>query len=123
MIKEFTCIVCPNSCELRAEKNGSSVTVTGNRCRRGEAFAVSEMTNPVRTVTSTVATSYKNMPVLPCRSRTEIPKDRVFDVINEINKVRIDGPMKRGDVIIPDVLGLGTDIIATADLPEEIING
>ena len=38
-MKEIICIVCPNGCTLNVEKNGEEITVTGNKCKRGEEFA------------------------------------------------------------------------------------
>lgn len=39
--------------------------------------------------------------------------------MREINKVKVDTRVGRGDVIIENVLGLGADIIATSDLLRE----
>ena len=37
MKKQFTCIVCPNGCEIEAEvENGQVISVTGHTCPRGE---------------------------------------------------------------------------------------
>lgn len=114
--RTLTCIICPNSCSLTVTAEGKDFLVEGNRCKRGEAFAISEMTDPVRTVTLTVATAFEDCPVLPCRTSEPVPKDRVFDVIREINKVTVKEKLKRGDVVIKNVLGLGSDVITTADL-------
>ena len=75
----FTCIVCPNSCRLdaRLEAGPEGVIVRGNRCKRGEAFAQAELTNPVRTLTTTVCTVFPWAPVLPVRTDAEIPKDKI----------------------------------------------
>ena len=47
-------------------------------------------------------------------------KDKIFDVMKEINKVVVSKPLDRGDVIIKDVLGLGVDVIATSNLLTQI---
>lgn len=113
----MVCITCPQSCVLTVRKNDDgTVEVTGNRCPRGEAFALSELTAPKRTICSTVATVFPAAPVLPCRVSTDIPKDKIFDVMKEIDKVVVTERIARGDVIIPDVLGTGADVIATSDL-------
>ena len=119
MIRNITCIVCPNSCSLKVSIDGDNITVEGNRCNRGMQFALTEIKNPVRTVTSTVATTFKKHVVLPCRTTKEVPKEKVFEVIEQINKVLVDKPLKRGDIIIENILGLDSDIIATTDLLEE----
>lgn len=115
-MKEFVCIVCPNGCKLTVEGDGENITVSGNKCRRGEKFAVDEMTMPMRTICSTVKTAFGFAPVLPVRVSADIPKDRIFDVMKEINSVTVTEAIGRGDVVIPDVLGLGVDVIAASDV-------
>lgn len=115
-MRELVCIVCPRGCTMRIEEKDGAFAVTGNTCKRGEQFAVSEMTAPKRTICTTVRTVFPGVPVLPVRVSAEIPKDRIFDVMREIKKVCLDRPVDRGEVILPDVLGLGVDVIATSDL-------
>ncbi|MBQ6752599.1 MAG: DUF1667 domain-containing protein [Clostridia bacterium] len=112
----IVCITCPRGCTMNIEKAGSDWTVTGNACRRGRDFAIAEMTDPRRTVCTTVRTTFKSAPALPCRVSADIPKDKMFDVMKEISKVTVSKQLNRGDVIIKDVLGLGVDVIATSDL-------
>ncbi|MDR1629708.1 MAG: DUF1667 domain-containing protein [Oscillospiraceae bacterium] len=116
MEKTMVCIVCPAGCALEVWERGGEITVSGNRCRRGEQFAVRELTNPMRTICSTVKTAFDDVPVLPVRVSCDIPKGRIFDVMAEINKVLVRERVGRGDIIIPNVLGLGADVIATSDL-------
>jgi CxxC motif-containing protein len=120
-MEEMICIVCPNGCALSVSKEGDTVRVTGNQCPRGVKFAVSEITNPTRTVCSTVKTVFEKVPVLPVRVSAEIPKNRIFDVMREINRVVVTEPVGGGDVIIPNVLGLGADVIATSDILKEAL--
>lgn len=118
---DLVCINCPRGCSLHAttDDNGE-ITVEGNFCKRGEAFAKAELTRPMRTICSTVRTTFAEAPVLPCRVSSDIPKDEIFNVMKEINKVVVDKKIKRGDVIISNVLNLGVDVIATSDLLTEI---
>ena len=116
-IRELTCIGCPMGCQLTAVLEDGQVTrVTGNTCPRGREFAVSEMTAPKRTICSTVRTAFPDAPVLPVRVSADIPKDRIFDVMDAIRAVTVTERIARGDVVIPDVLGLGVDVIATSSL-------
>lgn len=118
-MKEFVCIVCPRGCTMTLEGEGKDVKVNGNSCKRGAEFAVSEMTEPKRTICTTVKTAFPDVPVLPVRVSKEIPKDKIFDVMAEINKVTVKKKVKRGEPIIKDVLGLGADIIATSGVLDE----
>lgn len=115
-MKQLVCIVCPNGCTLNIDDSGDEIKVTGGKCKKGSDFAVAELTCPKRTICTTVKTVFKNAPVLPVRVSSDIPKDRIFDVMNEINKITVKDKLKRGDVVIQDVLGLGADIIATSDI-------
>lgn len=120
-MKQLVCIGCPRGCRLTVEENSGEFIVTGNTCPRGKAFAISEMTEPKRTICSTVKTVFPGCPVLPVRVSDDIPKDRIFDVMCEINAVVLTERIGRGDVIIENVLGLGVDVISTSDLLKQNI--
>lgn len=119
-MRELVCIVCPKGCTMKIEEKDGEISVTGNSCKRGASFAVSEMTEPKRTVCTTVRTVFKDAPVIPVRVSAEIPKDRIFDVMREINAVKLSSPVGRNDVIIKNVLGLGADVIATSGVLKEL---
>ncbi|MEA4893854.1 MAG: DUF1667 domain-containing protein [Oscillospiraceae bacterium] len=116
MIKEITCIVCPNGCVLRAEENSGEVTVTGNKCPKGEEYAKSELLCPQRTLTSTVTTAFTDRPVLPVRTTGPIPKAEIKNAMTEINKVVVDKKLKCGDVIVSNFMNFGVDLVATDDV-------
>lgn len=120
-MKQLVCIGCPRGCRLTVEENNGEFIVAGNTCPRGKAFAISEMTEPKRTICSTVKTVFPGCPVLPVRVSDDIPKDRIFDVMREINAVVLTERIGRGDVIIENVLGLGVDVISTSDLLKQNI--
>lgn len=120
-MKEMICIVCPNGCSLTAEEKDGEVLVTGNGCRRGRDFAVSEYTCPMRTVCSTVRTVFPEIPVVPVKVSDEIPKDRISDVMKEINRTVLTFRAGRGDVLIEDVLGLGVDVIVTSSVLKDVV--
>lgn len=115
-MREMTCIVCPNGCKLQIDDSGEEVKVTGNQCKRGAAFAVTELTHPMRTICSTVSTAFAETPVVPVRVSAEIPKERIFDVMREINTVKVTERLGTRDAVIKDVLGLGVDVIITSDI-------
>ena len=115
MIRELTCIVCPKGCQLKAEiENGEVVNVTGNTCPRGKQYAIDECTHPMRTVTSTARTA--NGSVIPVKTSGTIPKELMFALMSEINKATVSLPARIGDVVIPNVLGTGVDVIVTANM-------
>lgn len=115
-MREMTCITCPNGCILSVEEKDGRIVVTGNQCPKGEAFAKSELTNPMRTISTTVRTGDPAVPVVPVRISGEIPKGRIFDVMEAINRLTVTAPVGRGTILAADVLGLGVDVIVTSDV-------
>lgn len=109
---ELVCIVCPRGCRINIE-NG---IVSGNGCKRGEAFAMSETTCPMRSVCSTVATTFSEYPVLPVRTDGEIPKSKIDELMKQINAIVVTSKVKRGDVIAKDICGADVNLIATASI-------
>lgn len=110
-MKELICIVCPKGCHLKVEE--SQMIVTGYSCLRGKEYAINELTNPQRMVTSTVKLISNDLKRLPVVTNKPIPKDKIFEVMNEINKVTVKAPIKIGDIIIENILGLNVNIIAS----------
>ena len=110
----FVCIVCANGCRLRVEKDGDEWKVYDYQCKKGIDFAVAELTNPTRNITSTVKTVFDDYPFLPVKTNGDIPKDKIFETMDKINAVLVKERLKVGDVVIKDVFGV--DIVATADL-------
>lgn len=110
MKRNLTCIVCPMGCSLEVElENGKVSVVSGNTCPRGKEYAISECTNPVRTVTSTVRA--KDGQMISVKSDKPIPRDKVLECMKIINSQNPDLPIKAGCVIIKDIFGC--NIIAT----------
>ena len=112
-MKELICITCPRGCHLQVDEN---LNVTGNMCPRGAIYAKAELTHPVRMVTSSVSVISENQSRLPVKTKDPIPKELIFKIMEEIEKVEVKAPIKIGDVIIKDVLGTGVDIVATKNI-------
>ena len=94
------CITCPTGCRLEAELVGDNdVRVTGNACKKGIAFALAELTHPMRTLCSTVQTKGGATPMLPVRTDREIPKGKVRDVMERIAGIVIERPVVCGDIV------------------------
>ncbi len=114
MKKNLTCVACPLGCPIEVViENGEVVSVTGNTCKRGDAYARSEVTNPERSLTTSVKIEGGVHPVVPVKSSGPVPKGKMFDCMKEINAASIKAPVKIGDVVIKNILGLGVDIVAT----------
>lgn len=116
-VRELTCIGCPLGCSLKVTMEQTEVIeVTGNTCPRGAAYAKKEVTNPTRIVTSTVRVSGGNAAMVSCKTASDIPKDKIFDVTAALKTVTADAPVHIGDVLIADVCGTGVAVVATKNI-------
>lgn len=119
-IRIIRCIVCPTGCEIKIKKDSSdNVTFEGYTCDRGLEYAQQEFYEPKRILTSTMQVEHGFLPLIPVRTDKAILKDRLKNVLKEIAKVKVEAPIKMGDILIENVLGLGANIIASRDLNRE----
>ena len=116
----LVCIGCPMGCPLVVEmEDGAVVRVTGNTCPRGDAYARKEVTHPTRVVTSTVRVRGGTLPMVSCKTRSDVPKDKIFDVVRALKEVDVDAPVAIGDVLLADVASTGVDVIATKNVQKK----
>ena len=117
--RNLICIGCPMGCMIEVKlENGEVVSVTGNTCKRGDAYARKEVTDPTRIVTSSVRVSgsKEGAVTVSCKTRSDIPKGKIFDVVRDLKDVTVEAPVHIGDVIKENVAGTGVDMIATKDV-------
>ena len=113
-MKELICINCPLGCRLSVDdKDLANVKVTGNTCPRGVTYAVSEVTEPKRMVTSSVPVVGSNVKRVSVKTSQPIPKNKIFQCLDEIKKIQAKAPVKIGDVLLANVCDSGADIVAT----------
>ena len=113
MTKEYVCIVCPNSCRLTVTDEDGGIRVTGNGCKRGREHGMAEFTRPMRMLTTTVAIRGAALPRLSVVSTEPVPKDRLEDCLRELYRLRVEAPIRCGDVIVSNISGTGVDIVAS----------
>ncbi len=115
--KIMNCIMCPMGCEMTVTiENGTVTSVKGNTCPRGDKYARDEITAPKRMLTSTVSIEGGMLPLLPVVSADVLPKERILDCAVYLRKIKTQAPVKTGDIIVKDILGLGVDIVASRDM-------
>lgn len=115
-VKDMICISCPLGCQMSVTVKGSEITVTGNTCKRGEVYARKEILSPSRIVTSSVRIQKGRLPVVSVKTKTDIPKEKIMDIMAEIHKARVTAPVRIGDVVIADCAGTGVDVVATKNV-------
>ena len=110
MKRDLVCIVCPMGCNLSVEvEDGKLISISGNTCKRGQEYAINECTSPVRCVTTTMKTEEGE--TVSVKTDRAIPKDKMFELMEIINKQKVTLPISVGDIIIEDVFG--SNIVAT----------
>ena len=113
--RELICINCPLGCPLTVTlEDGVVTSVTGNTCKRGDVYARKEVTNPTRIVTSSVPVDGSERErMVSVKTATDVPKDKIFDVMEALAGVRMTAPVRIGDVVVANVCDTGVDIVAT----------
>ncbi len=121
--RTMTCINCPMGCQVTINYeiaagtiNKDTLSVTGNTCPRGAQYAVSEVTNPTRTVTGTIGVLNREGMVCPVKTKTPVPKDKVYEVAELLMKLTVEAAAKIGDVVLADILGTGSDLVVTKNI-------
>ena len=102
--RNLTCIGCPLGCALKVTIDGDNVTVTGNTCKRGADYGANEVTHPTR------------IPMVSVKTAQDIPKEKIMDVMDCINRITVEAPVHIGDVLLSDAAATGVDIGATKNV-------
>ncbi|MDP2791607.1 MAG: DUF1667 domain-containing protein [Rectinemataceae bacterium] len=128
-MSEMICITCPMGCHLKIERlSETEISVTGNRCARGESYAREEILSPRRVVTTTCKAAgaigssselYKPRRI-PLRTAGAFPRERIVELLGLIHGLELSLPVQRGQVAIPDALGSGVDVIVTRTIESRI---
>ena len=111
-MKELICIVCPRGCHLQVDE-ANGYAVTGNACPRGADYAVQELNNPTRSLTSPVVLKGGLHRRLPVRTSCPIPKGSLMAVMSALDQIQAEAPVQAGQVLLSDICGTGADLIAT----------
>jgi len=137
MDDRLTCLLCPVGCELEVQREGEALNVRGSQCDKGVGFAQDEVLHPKRNLATSIParTEAGATGTLPARTEAgaagtfpargtaarmisvrlsdRVPRDAIFPILAEIAKLRPPLPVRRGQVLIADVLGTGVNVIAT----------
>lgn len=117
MLKKYTCIMCPLGCDLEVKTGeDQTIEVTGNSCKKGLDYARQEILNPMRNIATSVIVEGGSQIFASVRLTNAIPRERIFDAMEEIKKIKIQAPVTIGQVIIGNILGLNSDVIITKNV-------
>ena len=111
-------------CQITVElENGEVTSVTGNTCGIGDKYARNEVTHPERTVTSTSVVIGGDKPRVSVKTQSNIPKDKIADVMREIDAAVMHAPVHIGDIVVENVCGTGVNVVATRNVEQASPSG
>jgi len=114
MTERLTCVLCPIGCELEVGRAaGERLDVRGNQCDKGLDFADEEILRPKRNLATSVPLAGTTSRMVSVRLSGPVPRDMIFPILEAIAGLRPEPPVARGQVLIPNVLGTGVDVIST----------
>ena len=118
--KEINCIICPIGCKIKVKIDKSECQIIqGDKCKQGREYAISEALDPRRMMTTSILLLNGKWPLVSIKSSKPVPKDKIFNILNEIKKIIIYAPVKSGQVIIENVANTGVNIIATKTIEKK----
>jgi CxxC motif-containing protein len=113
-LDRLTCVLCPVGCELEVRKNDAGeLDVGGSQCDKGAPFAVEEVLRPMRNLATSVPIRGTAARMVSVRLSGPVPREMIFPILEEIAKLRPEAPVRRGQVLVANVLGAGVDVVAT----------
>lgn len=112
------CVLCPLACEIKIiiDDWGNVQKMVGAKCDKGKEYALKEHTRPERVLTTTVRTSKVSHPLLSVRTDRPVPKNLLEQCMGLLAKVKINSSVKKGGIILHNILKTGANVIATQEL-------
>ncbi|MCD6302357.1 MAG: DUF1667 domain-containing protein [Anaerolineae bacterium] len=116
--RDLICVTCPVGCTLKVILDGDEIVeVRDAGCRRGEAFARKELTDPRRMLASTVRVAGGLYPLVPVRSSEPLPKALLLPTARLLREVVLRAPVAEHQIVLKDVLDSGVSIVTSRAMP------
>jgi CxxC motif-containing protein len=82
-------------------------------------YAEKEISNPERTLTTTVKVNNGHLPLVSVRTNKPIPKNKIFSTMDLLAKIEVEAPVKIGDPIVQNLFGTGVNVVATKNIAKK----
>lgn len=119
-VEHVICLQCPFACEIEVvtDEAGEIQGVNNYKCKRGIAYAETEVKNPVRILTTTVLIEGGGIdrPLLPVQTEAPVSKKALFECIEVLGAVQVKVPVRYGQIIVEDILGSGVNVVSTSEV-------
>jgi CxxC motif-containing protein len=113
---EMVCTLCPTGCIMKITITPNDITVENNACEQGRDYAINELHIPKRHLTTTIAIGGDPSKRLPVRTSKPVPKDKIPQVMKEIQTISINTPVTLHQILIYSVADSDSNIISSAEL-------
>ena len=115
--KKLICVSCPIGCEITAKiEDGVVVSVSGNRCPRGEAYARQEAIDPMRVLPTSVKVIGGKLPLVSVKTDQPVPKRLIEEIMDYIRTLSVAAPVRIGQVLAENLLQTGANLVATREV-------
>ncbi len=117
MDRIFTCLLCPNGCEIEVRYEDRRIhEISGALCSKGDQYVRQELLDPRRSIASSILVKNGHLPLVSVRLSRAVSKNMIFPIMAEIRKQQVEAPVALGQVLIRQVLGLDCDVVATKNV-------
>ncbi|PLV60165.1 DUF1667 domain-containing protein [Thermotoga sp. KOL6] len=115
MFKNVVCVQCPIGCKIKVEltDDGHIKSITGNKCPRGLEYAKDEIQDPKRVVPTSIRVLNGELPLASVKTDKPIPKRFIPELMKIVKEVKVEAPVKAGDVVLKDLFGTGANLVVT----------
>ncbi len=120
MEREFVCIICPNGCRIKVEYEGTNIkNIKGDECPKGKDYVKNEITNPLRVFTGSVLVENGDFSLVSVKTPVPIPKKYLKKIGEITRRIKVDAPVKIGQIVASNLLGENIDLVATRKIKKK----
>jgi len=114
MKREFICIICPNSCQIKVEYEGKKVIdIKGSQCLKGEEYVRNEISNPLRIFVGSIKVIKGDFKLVSVKSSSPIPKKYLKKIGKITHSFKTEAPVEINQIIAKNLLNKKIDLVAT----------
>jgi len=119
--RKVVCVLCPLGCKIRIEldEEGNILSISGNKCPRGEGYAKDEIKDPKRVVTTSVKVLDGELPLASVKTDGPIPKKYIFELMKILKNVEMKAPVNVGDVVVRNIFETNVNVVITRSVGEK----
>ncbi|HNV43781.1 MAG: DUF1667 domain-containing protein [Spirochaetes bacterium] len=112
---DMVCIQCPMGCKIKVSlDDDEKVTeISGYTCKSGKDYALQEVTDPHRVITTSIKVIGGNLPLVSVKTSKPVPKRLVLEIMDIIKNSQVHAPVELNQIIISNIAETGSDILAT----------